>query len=161
VAPSPDGRIVAYSDSYHGGGEDFSSIRAMTPAGRKADLGFSVAVGTHQFEPAWSPSGRKLAYAALDADALVDYFAQRLGVTGIYVAGSDASSPRRIARPRAYGATLNDPAWSADGQWISFTYDDGNGRTDIWLVQADGGALRHVTSGKADDRHSAWLQPVP
>lgn len=162
AAASPDGRIVAYSESFHGGGDDYSSIEAMTPTGHRTDLGLPISGGTHQFEPAWSPTGRKLAYAGLDADALSNYGAQRVGSTGIYVtAGRPDDGVRRIARPKAYGATMNDPAWSADGQWISFTYADGNGRTDIWLVRADGGGARTVTSGKPDDTHSTWLPPVP
>ena len=163
AAPSPDGRIVAYSDSFHGGGDDWSSIEAMTPTGHRTDLGLPVEGGTHQFEPAWSPTGRALAYAGLDSDALSNYGAQRVGSTGIYVtAGRPGAGSHRIARPKAYGARMDDPAWSADGQWISFTYDDGNYRTaDIWLARADGRVLRHVTSGRSNDTHSAWLPPVP
>ena len=162
AAPSPDGRIVAYSHSFHEGGEDASFLVAMRPDGRRATLDFPDFAGTHQFDPAWAPDGRRIAFAALDADAMGErgYEQQLVGSPGIYVAARGASSPRRSARPSAWGAFLDPPAWSADGRWIAFTHDDGNRRTDIWLGRSEGAAVRRVTSGTSDDGEPAWLPPA-
>ncbi len=56
---------------------------------------------------------------------------------------------------------LSDPQVSPDGKWIAFVLrktdlEEDKGRTDLWLVGADGTALRRLTSHKASDSNPRW-----
>jgi Tol biopolymer transport system component len=155
-APSPDGRVIAYSSWGHGGGDDWSFLEAMTPTGRRAKLGFRTTDASHEWSPAWAPDGERLAFAALDADAFVS---NRVGLSGLYVSTRTAAA-RRLFRPDARWPYVLEPAWSPDGEWIVFTYQRTDSSSDIWIVTAEGGPGRRVTSGRAVDRGPAWLPPA-
>ena len=157
LAPSPDGRIVAYTSWDDSAGSHYSMISAMTPAGREAEFGFETTGVNHEWSPAWAPDGESLAFAALDNDA---QDRNQVGRSGIYVSTRTAPA-RRVFRPGISWPAVRQPAWSSDGRWIAFTKDRGAaGRdSDIWLVPADGGPARRVTSGRADDAPT-WLPPV-
>ena len=129
----------------------------MTPAGREAEFGFETTGVNHEWSPAWAPDGESLAFAALDNDA---QDRNQVGRSGIYVSTRTAPA-RRVFRPGISWPAVRQPAWSSDGRWIAFTKDRGAaGRdSDIWLVPADGGPARRVTSGRADDAPT-WLPPV-
>ena len=162
-APSPDGRVVAYTSWYHEGGEDDSYISAMTPTGRRANLGFPTSSASHEWSPAWAPDGEKLAFAALDAGALqagdsvggVD----RVGSSGLYVS-TRSGAARRIFTPDRPSRQVSQPAWSTDGRWIVFTYDRTESDRDIWIVPAAGGPAGRVTSGRTEDWGPTWLPPA-
>ncbi len=56
---------------------------------------------------------------------------------------------------------LSDPQVSPDGKWIVFVLREtdleaNKGRTDLWLVGADGTALRRLTSHPAGDSNPRW-----
>ncbi len=56
---------------------------------------------------------------------------------------------------------ISDPQVSPDGKWIVFVLrktdlEEDKGRTDLWLVGADGTALRRLTSHKAADSNPRW-----
>jgi dipeptidyl aminopeptidase/acylaminoacyl peptidase len=56
---------------------------------------------------------------------------------------------------------LSDPQVSPDGKWIVFVLrktdlEANKGRTDLWLVGADGAALRRLTSHPAGDSNPRW-----
>jgi dipeptidyl aminopeptidase/acylaminoacyl peptidase len=48
------------------------------------------------------------------------------------------------------------PALSPDGQRVAFQRNEGDGRYRIWVMDADGGGAKRLTTGDADDRHPAW-----
>jgi Tol biopolymer transport system component len=144
-APSPDGRLIAYTSM--GGmrsldcveGRD-GSIDAVTPAGRSAHLPFQFPA-RWTYEPAWSRDGRRLAYTAVNGDSV--YLPERL-----YISAADGSRPRLVTtRGDAFS-----PAWSTDGNWICFVT-----KTGISLVRSDGTQLRALTHAKTD-ADPVWLQ---
>ncbi|MFN0205027.1 MAG: prolyl oligopeptidase family serine peptidase [Planctomycetota bacterium] len=56
---------------------------------------------------------------------------------------------------------VSEPCASPDGQWIVFTKRTidvaaNRGRTDLWLVAADGTKLRQITSDPANDSSAKW-----
>jgi dipeptidyl aminopeptidase/acylaminoacyl peptidase len=56
---------------------------------------------------------------------------------------------------------LSDPHVSPDGRWIVFVLrktdlEANRGRTDLWLVGADGTGLRRLTSHPEDDSNPRW-----
>lgn len=138
--PSPDGQLIAYvewGDCEHGYDP---SIKAVTPAGRKAALGLSLPCA---FDPAFAPDGRQLAYAATQCEG---------DVLGIYTQARDGDE-RRLA-----DGLSDSPAWSPNGATIAFVrgWDEG----DIWLVRSAGGGLRRITHTRSDDRMPTWLPPA-
>ena len=61
-----------------------------------------------------------------------------------------------VAMDRMSGQTV-----SPDGQWIVFTLrktdlEANRGRTDLWLVGADGKGLRQMTTDPAGDFNPCW-----
>src|SRR3954454_24966360 len=62
-------------------------------------------------EPAWSPDGRKVAFAACRGRAPESAYCN----TDIYVMNADGSGQTRLTHDPAYDA---NPAWSPDGQTI-------------------------------------------
>ncbi|HEY8477988.1 MAG TPA: hypothetical protein VIN09_14090 [Chloroflexota bacterium] len=91
------------------------------------------------FDPAWSPSGRLIAYAArLD------------GTTHIFVAPTEGGAPRQVTTAGPSRA----PAWSPDGRFLAFL-SARDGSFDLWTVsieeQPDGslriGEERALTEG--------------
>ncbi len=155
-APSPDGRLAYVT---MGGTRDLDCVEgrggalyAVSASGRPAKLPFRIADGWN-YDPAWSPDGRRLAYMVMtnvgDVQEIFEY--------GIYVSASDGSRPRRLPTPKRWpGADFWDtvecsaPAWSADGRQLAFEMDG-----DIWVVRQDGTQLRQLTTSGGDE--PAWL----
>jgi Tol biopolymer transport system component len=48
------------------------------------------------------------------------------------------------------------PALSPDGTKIAFQRNEGDGHYRIWVMDADGGNAKRITSGDTDDRHPSW-----
>jgi Tol biopolymer transport system component len=113
-------------------------------------------------EPSWSPDGSSIAATELGP--------VESGETRLVVLRSDGSELRRlrpltsVARTRGgRRQTEADPAWSPDGSRLVFAgltgADDANNRRsnlDIYVVRADGTALRRLTRSRAGDGSPAW-----
>jgi TolB protein len=154
-APSLDGRLIAYDDTGFECGRGLPSIRAVTTAGRPADLPFRVLDDPNgwypQYDPVWAPDGRHLAWVVDDMGPS----SAKHNKDGIWVASANGSPPQRVVE----GST---PAWSPDAKWITFERYVGEPKgysDDIWLVRSDRTQSRALTHTKADDRHPAWLPP--
>ena len=77
-----------------------------------------------------------------------------------FAAGLDQTHPFSIHDMLAMDR-LSDPQVSPDGKWIAFVLrktdlEENKGRADLWLVGADGTALRRLTSHKASDSNPRW-----
>lgn len=90
-------------------------------------------------DPAWSPDGRRVAFAS-----------NRSGQFQIYVAAADGSGARPVTS-LAGGAT--EPAWSPDGRWIVFVRFQPGG---LYLVPAAGGAPRRLGIYDASESSPTW-----
>jgi hypothetical protein len=126
---SPDGTRIAYVSQ--------GTLKVM-----HADGSGSTAVIGDPFHPvatpAWSPDGSKLAYARYEN-----------GIPSIYVARADGTSEARLTNS---GSSDLGPNWSPDGTRIAFTRQAG--RSEIYVMNADGTGQTQVTSGGSNESPS-------
>ena len=95
------------------------------------------------FDPSWSPDGRRIAYRHEDA---------RSGQ--IYVMNADGSQRRNLTRRRGLDYS---PAWSPDGRKIAFDHiSRSSSNWDIWVMNADGSGARPLIATGATEQGPAW-----
>jgi Tol biopolymer transport system component len=116
--------------------------------------------------PAWSPDGRKVAYAYDGGEVIRNAGTPQESAaypSHIFVINADGSRVQRLTRWERYTyEQKSSPEWSPDGRTVAFhVYDDG----DHWIfsVGADGSGQRKLTPppppprfGLADDDAYAW-----
>jgi len=121
---SPDGEKVAVA--YGSPSEDiwiFDSRRQI-----KTRLTFDAPT---KFQPAWSPDGQMIAYAAQGA-------AGALGDSTLYlIPANGGGKPRLLGKNQ--GMTYTYPSWAPDGKNILFTSVMGPTGNSIYLQPLDGG----------------------
>jgi len=90
-------------------------------------------------DPAWSPDGKRIAFAGL------------LEVkAGIYIANADGSEQVRLTQGSDW-----QPTWSPDGRRIAFmSFRKGN--REIFVMNADGSGMQNLTRNPWEDRHPSW-----
>src|SRR5882757_1082995 len=86
-------------------------------------------------QPAMSPDGRRIVYTLRTADREADR-----NVTALWQVDTGGGEPRQLT----HGPADSSPAWSPDGTAIAFLRDK-----DIWLLPANGGEPRPVTTSGA------------
>lgn len=151
-APSPDGILILYTESFdceHG--TDYA-ISAITTAGLTARLTFAFPNAT-RYDPAWASDGGRIAYATREIDPMPGADP----ATGLYVSASSGASPVRLVR-----GSVGEPTWSRDDTLIAFVREvtrPSGYPGDIWLIRPNGKSLRRLTHTHADDRNPTWLPP--
>jgi len=139
---SPDGKHLIYQALREGQWQLWIQTVEGAEAPRQLELdGLDVTVVS---QPAWSPDGQWIAFAAGDAPQM-----------SVYVVASAGGSPRAVARGSAYAFT---PSWSPDGQWLYFSSDQG-GQMNLWKARLENGRVgtaRQITTGTGPD-----LSPRP
>ena len=97
-----------------------------------ASTTYDLGVGSTPSPAAWSPDGSRLAYTAKVG-----------GTSTVHVARTDGSGVATLVDASTGGS---DPAWSPDGGTIAFK----GGRNDVtralYVIAADGGTARRLTS---------------
>ena len=128
---SPDGRAIAFDSARAGNSEiyvvnsDGGGLRRLT-----RNAGPDLA-------PAWSPDGRRLAFAR-DGE--------------IYIVNADGRGLRRLTRNPASDSS---PVFSPDGRKIAFTTRrDGN--LEVYVVNPDGSGQRNLTRSPWNEGSLAW-----
>ena len=96
------------------------------------------------FTPAWSPDGRKLAFAV----------EQPRGMWAIHVASSDGSQDVQLTDPVLISGS---PAWSPDGKLIAFDAFLDQGRQQVFVMDTNGFQVRQLTNNpKWTCGHPSW-----
>ena len=101
---------------------DGSAVRNLTPK----------PMGAAYAAPAWSPDGRKIAFAS-----------ERDGNSEIYLMNANGSGQRNLTLNLAYDG---DPGWSPDGRKITFV-SNRDGRYAVYVMNADGSGQRSLRQG--------------
>jgi Tol biopolymer transport system component len=94
------------------------------------------------WSPAWSPDGRRLAFAA----GHVARGSYRLAADNLYVVSADGGQPVQLTHT---AADESSPAWSPDGRRLVYVR---GGR--IFVIAADGSGARGLTAG--GDSEPQW-----
>jgi len=117
--------------------------------------------GAHEFDPAWSNHGEKIAYNYYDTD--IERFILKVmdidgkNVETLYDGGTGVAT--EYFPPGNY-----DPSWSPDDQWIVFeraiTYDEENGKAGVWhilKVRSDGSEVHNLSEIGGHNSNAEYL----
>jgi hypothetical protein len=95
------------------------------------------------FDPAWSPDGKQIAFRS-----------QRDGNDEIYVMQADGSQQRNITQDPSGDWS---PAWSPDGRQIAFSSQRSDDAVrSIYVINLDGSGLANLTQGRNEGEYPAW-----
>jgi len=137
-AISRDGSRLAYTRRL----DDMNIWKyALDGAGQVISKAPLVASTFRDSDPDYSPDGRRIAFVS-----------GRNGAFGIWVSDSDGANARLLFDGGAY--VTGSPRWSPDGRKIVFDTRANDpaklGNPSIWMVDADGGQVRRLSSGTGD-----------
>jgi Tol biopolymer transport system component len=155
--PGRNGSIVFAETASGRGGSGWDSILTVRADGtglRK--LTESLEQGFMDFEPAWSPDGKRIAFVRSTGNTIGP---ETIG-TEIWVMNADGTHKRRLTRNRLADES---PTWSPDGRRILFSrgrvrFGDRHHRphSDLWTMNADGTRQRQLTHTRAIELEPAW-----
>ncbi len=97
-----------------------------------------------QYDPAWSPDGKKIAYVSSNKE----------GVHDIFVMESNGENSICLTNNGSYNIL---PDWSQDGKKIVFA-SNVSGNYDIWVMNHDGGDKIRLTHEKGLDTQPVWSE---
>ena len=143
---SPDGRRIAFL----GAGKDRTAVFIATlPSGAPATIAEVYAnrieaVGRHLD---WSPDGRFLAVAD-KAEAAAPF--------SIYLVHVSDGAKTKLTAPTPRTIGDSSPAFSPDGQWISFLRAPSSGITEVWIQPVAGGEARRLTEDNRTVEAQTW-----
>jgi TolB protein len=178
--PAPQPARIAFT-SRRSGDDD---IYVMDPAGDENGLRRLTNDAFHDYSPAWSPDGKRLAFGSFrEPRGLYLINADGSGLTSYFSDPSDnmalawAPDGRRIAFSSRRGgdydiyvminngpppaaltddpAEDSDPAWSPDGSRIAFT-SRRDGNEEIYVMNPDGSGQTRLTNNSAIDAAATW-----
>jgi eukaryotic-like serine/threonine-protein kinase len=93
-------------------------------------------------EPQFSRDGSKIVFTS-----------DRSGTKAVWVCDREGLNPVELVSFE--GAEVGSPRWSPDNRWIAFDSPKA-GNSDIYVISADGGPVRRVTSGPAHNVFPSW-----
>jgi TolB protein len=134
--PGNNGRILFLSNR---GGTTTDEIYTMSKSGARVVR--LTNNNMHEYEPAWSPSGRKIAFSAADGR--------------IRTMNADGTGITPITNPST-GIRDTDPAWSTNGSKIVFSRFVSGAGNEIFTMNADGTNPVRLTTNTVDDREPDW-----
>jgi Tol biopolymer transport system component/serine/threonine protein kinase len=139
VHPMANQAGLVYSQAH----DDANIYRADLSDGRAAGPSRSIIASTRgDAAPHISPDGRSIAFTST-----------RGGGAELWIAAADGSGARRVSAL----AVTSAPRWSPDGRSIAFgALAPGVVRPDIWIVDANGGTPRRITTDPSYETLLSW-----
>jgi hypothetical protein len=136
--PGQNGKI-AFASNRTGA---YDIYAADPDGGALVDL--TSTAGIDELDPAWSPDGRRVAFA-------------RDGAIWIMDGSGGGQAQLTVGAPA--GEIDSGPAWSPSGSELAFGRRDSSGNTGIWIVSVGTGTQQQVTARTGDvgqDRFPSW-----
>ena len=108
--------------------------------------------------PRVSPDGKRVVYTVSDAVMTAD---KSEFVTQIWMAAIDGKARSNGDVPRSAQLTFGDksstnPKWSPDGNWIAFTSTRKDNKSNLYLLNLNGGEAEPLTDVKTGVTNFAW-----
>ena len=133
---------IAFTSKYKpdGGLEGNLEVWSMNAGG----TGLELLLGSEDKNfraPVWSPDGTKIAYVAKPSDGSDEYDTYVVDAGGV-------GMPLNLTNSAS--SKDQEPAWSPDGSMIAFQ-SDRNGKSDIYVVKADGSEQASNLTGPGQD----------
>ncbi len=142
--PLPGRNLVAITDG--AGRETWRNKRIAVVSWASGTVTDLTDAGMAAMQPAWSPDGEHIAYAAApDAGLSVaggDPARAAMAFRKIWVMDADGSNQRQLTDDPAYRDER--PLWSADGDHILFVRLDADDHVSLWLIPSAGGTPKQV-----------------
>ena len=142
---SPDGDRIAYAWTESGTAGDTMFVAAPDGSGATAVLEMSDGLG----ELDWSPDGSRIVF---------------MGRTegGYYIDLYDIELDGGAVTQLTEGMPATTPAWSPDGQLITFTrYSEDESPDAVWVMNADGSEQIQLTPDDVTARQPTWQAVLP
>jgi Tol biopolymer transport system component len=137
LAWSPDGRFIAVTD--RGSEEEPNAVFLLSPeTGEKRKLTSPPAQYRGDFEPAFSPDGRNLAFVRSRTGWQSDVYLVPVGRDG-----SAGGTERRLTFDNRAVSTC---AWTSDSRSLVFSSDRAGG-SNLWSVPIEGGEATRLAVG--------------
>ena len=156
---SPDSQWIAFF-SYHRGNER-KGIYVMDADGRRLrridDKQVQALDGIIQSECAWSPDGKQIAFSMV---------VPREDSMHLYVMDVDGKNFRQLTQGAPILGNkdgtrfpeIRQPAWSPNGKWIAYVYENAPGNADIYVIDAMGnGRGKPLIEDGGRDLYPAWV----
>ncbi len=151
----PDMRLAFHSHYDDGsGGEIYTANTDGTQPVNLTNLPGSDDIG-----PAWSPDGRRIAFASTrddperaNCDQLLSGLDQNLCNYEIYIINANGPNLVRLTN---HPAVDSKPVWSPDGSRIAF-HSTRDGNDELYVINADGTNLLNLTNHPAGDYGAVW-----
>jgi Tol biopolymer transport system component len=149
-SPTPRPGWIAF-ESQRGELGDYEIVVMRPDGSQQTNLTRSWA---DDLAPAWSPSGRQIAFVSLRDTLTGKWGLENSSIYGLHF------DPVRGAAGEVWRITDGEgsdgwPTWSPDGQRIAF-HSDRSGNWDIWIVGIDGSGLVQLTTNPRNDRYPNW-----
>jgi beta-lactam-binding protein with PASTA domain len=134
---SPRGEWIAFSSNRDGNWEIYRMYSDGTSLTRLTDN------SAWDLVPAWSPD---------DDDSQIVFSSDLVGYEGLNLMDSAGTNRAQLAPAGDYSY----PAWSPDGQWVVYVFDEGEGGKHLYLVKRDGSRRMPIDGLPGPANFPAW-----